>query len=145
MSDISLLPNIQKILEISTLMKDNYDQEELKKLTETKHYHVNGVYVRSLFIPAGIALTGKIHNFESIGILAQGRMRIFNGETAVIVEAPYITVDQPGIARFGYAETDCTFITVHRTDSIEISQIEDELVSSTIEEYTQKRLRQETP
>jgi len=105
-----------------------------------KHYHLKGVYVRELFIPAGCAITGKIHNHESIGILAQGKLRITNGAETFVVEAPYITVDKPGIKRLGYAETDCTFITVHRTDEETIADIEQELVSNTFEEYEQKRL-----
>ena len=105
-----------------------------------KHYQVEGVYVRSLFIPAGCLLTGKIHNKESIGILAQGKLRITNGEDSFVVEAPYVTVDKPGIKRLGYAETDCTFLTVHRTDSVTLEAMEDELVSNTFEEFELKRL-----
>ena len=106
----------------------------------TSHYHIDGVYARSLFIPKGTLLTGKIHNFESIGVLAQGTLRITNGDSSVIVSAPYITVDKPGIKRLGYAETDCTFISVHRTDAKNLSDIEDELVSNTFEEFETKRL-----
>jgi hypothetical protein len=103
-----------------------------------QHYHLSGVYCRSLFIPKGCLLTGKIHNHESIGILAQGTLRITNGETSTVVTAPYITVDKPGIKRLGYAETDCTFITVHRTDLDSIDAIEEALVSDSFEEYELK-------
>ena len=103
-----------------------------------QHYHLEGVYCRALFIPKGCLLTGKIHNHESIGILAQGTLCITNGETSVVVTAPYITVDKPGIKRLGYAETDCTFITVHRTDLDSVEAIEEALVSDTFEEYELK-------
>lgn len=141
MNNLAEQGNTPAILAIEALMMAQYDQEAIRATTETKHYHLKGVYVRSLFIPAGTLLTGKIHNFESIGILAQGRLRITNGETSVIVEAPYVTVDEPGVKRLGYAETDCTFITVHRTDADTINDIEDELVSDTFEEFEVKRLR----
>jgi hypothetical protein len=121
-------------------MLASFDQEALKAQTDTQHYQIKGVYARTMFIPAGMLVTGKIHNFESIGILAQGTMRITNGETSVLVSAPYISVDKPGIKRLGYAETDCTFISVHRTDAEEITDIEDELVSDTFEEFETKRL-----
>ena len=106
--------------------------------SEPKHYRMDGVYVRELFIPAGTLLTGKIHNHESIGILAQGRLRITNGTDSVIVEAPYVTVDKPGVKRLGYAETDCTFLCVHRTDSETLEEMEEELVSETFEDYERK-------
>lgn len=133
MSDLATLGNMPKILELEALMRTMPQVD-----SPAEHYHLNGVYCRSLFIPKGCLLTGKIHNHESIGILAQGTLRITNGETSVVVTAPYITVDKPGVKRLGYAETDCTFITVHRTDLDSVEAIEDELVSNSFEEYEQK-------
>jgi hypothetical protein len=132
-SDLATLGNMPKILELEALMRTMPQVE-----SPAQHYHLSGVYCRSLFIPKGCLLTGKIHNHESIGILAQGTLRITNGETSVVVTAPYITVDKPGVKRLGYAETDCTFITVHRTDLDSVEAIEDALVSDTFEEYGQK-------
>jgi hypothetical protein len=132
-SDLATLGNMPKILELEALMRTMPQVD-----SPAEHYHLEGVYCRSLFIPKGCLLTGKIHNHESIGILAQGTLRITNGETSTVVTAPYITVDKPGIKRLGYAETDCTFITVHRTDLDNIDAIEEALVSDTFEEYELK-------
>jgi len=132
-SDLATLGNMPKILELEALMKALPQVE-----SPAQHYHLSGVYCRSLFIPKGCLLTGKIHNHESIGILAQGTLRITNGDTSTVVTAPYITVDKPGIKRLGYAETDCTFITVHRTDLDSIDAIEEALVSDSFEEYELK-------
>lgn len=140
MNNLAEQGNTPAILALEQAMLASFDQEALKAQTDTQHYQIKGVYARTMFVPAGMLVTGKIHNFESIGILAQGTMRITNGETSVVVSAPYISVDKPGIKRLGYAETDCTFISVHRTDAVEINDIEDELVSDTFEEYEVKRL-----
>ena len=140
MSDLSLQGNMPEILALESWIKANTNQEEQLATAETNHYQIKGVYVRELKLKAGTILTGKIHNFESIGILSQGRMRILTSGGAFIVEAPYITIDQPGIKRLGVCETDCTFVTVHRTDAEEIADIEDELVSDTFEEFEVKRL-----
>jgi hypothetical protein len=110
-----------------------------------KHYQVDGVYVRSMFIPAGTILTGKIHNFENIAILAQGTIRISNGTESYVISAPHVMVDKPGVKRIGYAETDVTFITVHKTVNTEIEAIEKELVSATFEEYQQQLLLGDLP
>lgn len=135
MNDLKAQGNMPYILAVEQeLLK--YPQHDLP----VEHHRVKGVYARSLFIPAGTLLTGKIHNFESIGILAQGTLRITNGEDSVVVSAPYVTVDKPGIKRLGYAETDCVFISVHRTDAENIPDIENELVSDTFEEYETKKL-----
>jgi len=135
MSNLAMLGNMPEILRI---------EQELLKLPQAEcpvtHYHIDGVYARSMFIPAGTLLTGKIHNFENIAILAKGRLRITNGTDSYIISEGHIMVDPPGIKRLGYAETDVVFITVHRTDNTEIDAIEDELVSDTFEEYEQQLL-----
>lgn len=105
-----------------------------------EHYQIEGVYVRSLFIPQGTVLTGKIHNKENIAILAHGTIRINRGDKMVTLSAPQIMVDKAGVKRVGLAITDCTFINVCRTDKIDIAEIEEELVCDTFEEFENKLL-----
>jgi hypothetical protein len=135
MSELATLGNMPEILRI---------EEQLLQMPQVDlpitHYQIPGVYARSMFIPAGTILTGKIHNHESIAILAQGTIRITNGTESYVLSAPKVMVDSPGVKRLGYAETDVTFITVHRTDNVEIEAIEDELVSTTFEDYEQQLL-----
>ena len=140
MSDLATQGNMPEILALESWIKANVDQEALLETTELNHYRIPGVYARELKLKAGTILTGKIHNFESIGILSQGRMRILTSDGAKIVEAPYVTVDQPGIKRLGVCETDCTFVSIHKTDAETIEDIEDELVSDTFEQFELKRL-----
>ena len=135
MSNLAELGTMPEILRI---------EQELLQMPQVElpieHYQIDGVYARSMFIPAGTILTGKIHNFESIAILAKGRIRITNGTESYIISEGHIMVDKPGVKRLGYAETDVVFITVHRTDNTEIETIEKELVSATFEEYEQQLL-----
>ena len=135
MSDLAAIGNMPEILQI---------EEQILQLPQVdcpvQHYQIPGVYARSMFIPAGTVLTGKIHNFESIAILAKGTIRITNGTDSYVISEGHIMVDQPGVKRLGYTETDVVFITVHRTDNTEIEAIEDELVSATFEEYEQQQL-----
>jgi hypothetical protein len=140
MSNLAELGTMPEILRI---------EQELLQMPQVElpieHYQIDGVYARSMFIPAGTILTGKIHNFESIAILAKGRIRITNGIDSYIISEGHIMVDKPGVKRLGYAETDVIFITVHRTDNTEIEAIEKELVSTTFEEYEQQLLLGDLP
>jgi hypothetical protein len=104
------------------------------------HYQIEGVYCRSMFIPAGTVITGAIHNKENISILAQGTIRVTNGTESKIISAPYIMVDPSGIKRLGVAETDVTFINIWRTDTTDLDEIEKEIRSETFDEYEQKLL-----
>lgn len=136
--NLSEIGNMPNILQVEQFLHNHENKLELP----STHYQIDGVYVRSLFIPAGTMLTGKIHNFENIAILAQGTIKIADSDKSYEISAPYIMVDKPGVKRLGYAVTDVTFITVHRTDKKEIDEIEEELVSKDFEEFEQKRLLQ---
>ena len=140
MSNLAELGCMPEILRIEKVLLN-----EVQVDCPVKHYQVDGVYVRSMFIPAGTILTGKIHNFENIAILAQGTIRISNGTESYVISAPHVVVDKPGVKRIGYAETDVTFITVHKTVNTEIEAIEKELVSATFEEYQQQLLLGDLP
>lgn len=140
MSNLAELGCMPEILRIEKVLLN-----EVQVDCPVKHYQVDGVYVRSMFIPAGTILTGKIHNFENIAILAQGTIRISNGTESYVISAPHVMVDKPGVKRIGYAETDVTFITVHKTVNTEIEAIEKELVSATFEEYQQQLLLGDLP
>jgi len=102
-----------------------------------KHHFIDGVYLRELFIPEGTLLTGKIHNKENFSILASGTLRITNGTDSMIISAPHVMSDKPGIKRMGYAETDVVFINVIKTDLTDIDEIEKDLVSDTFAEFEQ--------
>lgn len=132
------------LAELGTMPEILRIRDEIKNLPQVdcplEHFHMDGVYVRSGFIPAGTLLVGKIHNFESIGILASGTLRITNGTESYVVTGPKTFKDKAGIKRLGYAETDCTFITVHKTTNTELADIEKELASDTFEEYEQQLL-----
>ena len=131
---------IKHIFSLANEFKEKFNQEELHRHIETKHYFIDGVYVRSVRVPAGMIIIGKIHNFESIGALIEGRMKLFNNNNMEVVNAPFIQVSPEGIKRVGLAETDCTFISIHKTSKNNIEEAENELISNSYEEYLQKRL-----
>jgi hypothetical protein len=132
------MKHLEAIFAAEKLLLD-YPQVEMT----VTHYQIDGVYVRSLFIPKDVILTGRIHNKESIAILAQGTIKVCNGLETKTLTAPHIMIDQPGVKRIGYALEDCVFITVHRTDESEIERIEDELTSLTLDDYVKKTARLE--
>jgi len=135
MSSLALQGNMPEILALEKIIL-TLEQVECP----ISHYQIEGVYCRSMFIPAGTVITGAIHNKENISILAQGTIRITNGTESKLISAPYIMVDQPGIKRLGVSETDVTFINVWRTDTNDLDEIEKEIRSDTFEEYEQKLL-----
>lgn len=137
MSKLAHVGNMPEILRISRVIKQQ-PQVELA----LQHLFLPGVCVRSMFIPAGTLLAGKIHKHLHVAILAQGTIRLADDDNAFVVSAPYIAYGKAGIKRLGYAETDCTFINVLSTGLTDIDELEKEMVVDTFEEFEQYLLEE---
>lgn len=105
---------------------------------ELKHvdHFSQGVYARELHIPAGTVLTGKIHKYQNLNILSQGRMRIFMDDgSAQEVAAPFTVVSPPGTRRAALALTDCVWTTIHGTEEADVAKIENHFIAQTPADY----------
>ncbi len=123
------------IVDLERNLKANFEQYELP----TNHYFLPGVYVRSLHIPCGVVLTGKVHNHECINIVAKGRIAVASKDGEKILVAGDIFKSGPGVKRAGFALEDTLYVTIHRTDTVVMEELEDELVSESYDDY-QKRI-----
>jgi hypothetical protein len=126
---------IDKVTSFGKYLTDNYERPP--DLT-INLYFLPGVYVRSGLIPAGYALTGKVHNYECINIVAKGRIAIATQDGHKILEAGAIFKTPAGTKKAGYAIEDTVFITIHNCDLTEIDEVERHLTSDTYEEYTRR-------
>ncbi len=95
----------------------------------TEHFFADGMYCRFLPRPAGTLIVGKVHRKEHFYIVCCGTVRVTNGEGAARdITGPAVIVSQPGTKRAVLALTDATCLTVHRTDSTDLDDIEAELI-----------------
>jgi quercetin dioxygenase-like cupin family protein len=95
---------------------------------ETKHYFAQGMYCRAMELKAGTSIVGKVHKSEHFFILARGRLAVTVDEKVTVLEAGAIVVSGPGVKRAGHALEDCLCINVHRTDKVDLDEIEEELI-----------------
>lgn len=100
---------------------------------ETADIFTPGMYVRTIFIPAGSFLTSKVHKTTHPFVLSKGKITIFteNGGEETL-EAPFVGVTKEGSRRFAKAETDCVFSTFHVTDKTLVTEIEKEVVEDRV-------------
>jgi hypothetical protein len=119
------------IIDLERNLKANFEQYDLP----LEHFFLPGVYVRALHIPCGVVLTGKIHNHECINIVAKGRLAVASVEGEKILVAGDIFKSEPGVKRAGFALEDTLYVTIHRTDTVVIDELEDELVSESYDDY----------
>lgn len=101
-----------------------------------QHTFAPGVYVRTIFIPAGTVLVGKIHKHQHANILSQGHVTVLTeaGGTEEL-HGPITLVSEPGTKRAVFAHTDTVWTTIHPTDKTDLGQIEEETISPNYAEY----------
>lgn len=97
------------------------------ELVETHHF-AEGIYGRELFIPAGTVLTGKVHRFATLNILAQGDISVTTPEGVKRIQAPAVFVSPPGCKKVGFAHTDSVWINVHPSRIQDLAALESKFI-----------------
>lgn len=97
---------------------------------QTAHMWCKGLYSRQFFQPAGQVLVSLTHKNQNFFFMLQGHCFIGTPEGTAEVEAPYMTVTQPGTKRIIYAVTDCVYVTVHANpdNETDLIKLEDLLI-----------------
>lgn len=99
---------------------------------ETTGFFCGGIYVRTVFVPAGSYLTSMIHKVEHPYVLSEGQLTMFTQDGEQVVKSPHINITLAGTRRFARADTDVLFTTFHRTDKTMEADVELEVVEKRI-------------
>lgn len=89
-----------------------------------------GFYARTITVPAGATLVGKVHTTEHIFMVIKGDITLVTENGRKRVQGPYQVVCQPGTKRAGYAHTDVVCTNIHITDVTDIETLEAMLVEN---------------
>ena len=122
-----------KILQLEAAMKAMPEhQVEIK----TTHHFAPGIYMREIFIPKGVTLTGLIHRTEHMNILSQGDLSVWTEDGVKRLKASTVVLSKPGAKRVGYAHEDSIWICVHPNvdNEKDVGKLEQLLVAHTFEE-----------
>lgn len=106
-----------------------------KDNSQAKHYFGEGVYARSLLIPAGTAVVGHIHKQDRVCIIAKGKCTFVDEWHRETVEAPYIGEFKAGSKTAVYAHTDTLWVACLGTDSKDPDIMVNELLVDSFEDY----------
>jgi hypothetical protein len=99
-----------------------------QKTIEPEHTFGPGFYARTMRIPAGTVLTGRVHSTEHLFALSQGEMLLATEDGSVHVKAPFQCVARPGTKRVGYAVTDSIVTNFHLTSETDLAKLEAALI-----------------
>lgn len=95
---------------------------------DTTHTIAGGMYCRRISIPAGVAIVSKVHKTEHLFIGCAGQLRVVGQGDSYILGPGDVIPSPVGTKRAVYAITDVIAMTVHRTDSESIDNLESELM-----------------
>lgn len=128
--------------EVATPSRFDKLEAEIAKLPPVDlalvHHWAPGLYAREMRIPAGTALTGKIHKTEHVNMILAGDITVFDEQNGTKrIKAPYTFVSKPGARRAGYAHEDTVWICVHPTKETDLAKIEEEVIASSQEEVAE--------
>lgn len=111
MANSVLAPNIQAHEPIYRL------ESELLKLPQVElpiqHEFCDGLYARTMHIPAGVCLTGAIHRRESFFVVRSGTLVVTTDDGVKQLNAGDMFVTKPGTKRAGVAMTEVVVTTFH--------------------------------
>ena len=92
-------------------------EAELLKLPQVEmpvtHDFCNGIYARTIFIPAGTVLTGAVHKDESFFVVRTGWIIVTTDSDTITIGPGSMSVTKPGTKRAGIAITDVEVTTFH--------------------------------
>lgn len=103
-----------------------------------KHSFSDGIYVREIFIPQGMLLTGKIHKHKHPNFLLKGEVMVLTETSGTeTLKAPLSMISEPGTKRALYAITDLVWTTIHHnpTNTQDLKKLEKIVIAKNYEEY----------
>jgi hypothetical protein len=95
----------------------------------------DGVYGRQILIRKGTLLTGKIHLFEHLNVVSYGDVTMMTVDGPKRLKGPCTLVSAPGSKKFGYANEDTLWMTLHATRETDVAKIERMLTVDTFADY----------
>lgn len=102
-----------------------YPQEELP----VQHDFLDGIYMRTVAMKAGLIVVGKIHKQEHVAIISKGRATVVTEHGVVEMRAPFMFKSPPGVRRALLIHDDMVWTTVHRSEHTDLVSLEKQLIA----------------
>lgn len=100
------------------------------------HKFIKGMYIRTIFMPAGTLLTSKIHKTNHPYRVLKGKASVWiDDDNCQTIEAPYKGITYPGTRRILYIHEDCIWRTFHKTNKRTPEEVEEEIIEKNDNPY----------
>lgn len=124
-TDIAKKTLTHQIDELEAVMLDNMPVIECP----VTHRFTEKLYVREIFMPAGMLITSKIHKTQHQYFVMKGKCIVWIDGIEHLIEAPYIGVTEPNTRRVLLILEDSIWATTHVNENNEtVEQIEERII-----------------
>lgn len=142
-TDLEVIDKVEDLLESNSIdelalfITDNLPVIEM----ELKHTFADGVYMREMFVPAGVLMVGKVHLTEDPFVLMTGSMNVYTPEGGVVnVSAPLSGITAAGVQKVGFVLEDSHWINYHALSEGEKAAIEAGAPESEVVDMVESRI-----
>ena len=91
---------------------------------EPTHVFAQDLYSRSILIPKGTTLTGKVHKHDDLQIMVYGDISILTEHGFKRLVGHQVFRGKAGVKQIGVAHEDTLWITVHAAESTDLDELE---------------------
>jgi len=117
MSDVAVQELVQQAIVPAEHLPIYRLEDELLKLPQVdmpvEHTFCNGLYARTMHIPAGTVLTGAVHKDESFFLVRKGNLIVTTDDGTAQIGPGFMSITQANTKRAGVAMTDVEVTTFH--------------------------------
>jgi len=118
-----------RIDELEAIMLENFPVVDCPVV----HSFTPGLYIRKIFMPAGVTVTSMIHKTIHPFCVMQGKVTVYSEKDGVQeIEAPYDGVTYPGTRRILRVHENTVWVTFHPTE-IKPKDDSDESISEAVD------------
>ena len=126
----------EQVMQLESAINSHPNQVNLDD--DTYHHFAPGIYLRELFIPEGVVITGAIHRTKHLTIVANGTVRITTDDGVKELTGPAVFVSEIGAKKAIYAITDATVMNPLPTMETDIMKIEEHFIAPSFEALEQE-------
>lgn len=91
----------------------------------------DGVYARTLFMPKGSLVIGKLHKTRHLNFIIKGKAWVWLNGIKQYIEAPMMLESLENTRKCLIIEEDMVWTTVHATDKKDTDSIEEDIIQET--------------
>lgn len=121
-------PNLAIREHITKLLDYSLKQEQVP--IDAIYTQIPGLMGKTIYIPKGTLLVGKVHTKAHINLMAQGDITVFTEEGLERLKGFNIMPCSPGTARVGIAHEDTVWTTFYLSNETDPQAIEDDCTVS---------------